>query len=360
MHSSGNYGLLDVIQALRWVQENISALGSDPNNVTLFGQSAGSQTTCLLMASPLAKGLFHKAIGQSASCALPASDKDANGHERGTKLATLALEGSAQSTDMVALAAALRNLPVNTLLAAQTASGWDQASRNVMHGWVIPETPRSTLLAGLQASVPLLLGSAADEGVGLMPLTENLDDVAYRTRLDKHFGDQAGRLYALYATERSQSPAIAERTINADIFLTLDIREWADLHTHSKSPVYLYHMAHVPPAFRLYDPENPDLKLPNGPRSVGAYHSGDLAFVFDNMHLIGHDWNDADRLTASLMADYWTTFAKTGDPNGGARPNWPLYDPGNRSTMVFDKGAHLGCGVRQEKLEALSSALKLR
>ncbi len=364
-HSSGNYGLLDVVQALRWVQENISALGGDPDNVTLFGQSAGSQTTCLLMTSPLAssplsRGLFHKAIGQSASCALPAPDKDANGHERGARLATLALEGSAQPADPAALTAALRALPLEKILAAQLASGWEQASRTVTDGWVVPDAARSTLLAGLQTRIPLLLGAAADEGVGLLPLTEGLDDTTYRSRLDKRFGNHASRLYELYASELRQSPAIAERSINADIFLTLGMREWADLHIRAQSPVYLYHMAHIPPAFRLYDPDNPDLQLPGGPRSVGAYHSGDLAFVFDNLQLVGHDWNDDDRQTASLMADYWTTFAKTGDPNGGKRPTWPRYDPTNRGTMVFDKGSHVVGGVRNEKLDALAAALKLR
>ena len=228
MHSSGNYGLLDVIQALHWVQENVSALGGDPDNVTLFGQSAGSQTTCLLMTSPLARGLFHKAIGQSASCAMPASDKDANGHDRGAGLATLALEGSIPPTDFSALTQALRTLPVKKILAAQLASGWDQASRITTDGWVVPESPRSQLLAGRHAPIPLLLGSATDEGVGLLPLTENLDDTTYRTRLAKRFGDQANRLVELYAAERSQSPAIAERAINANIFLTLGMREWAD------------------------------------------------------------------------------------------------------------------------------------
>jgi len=364
--SSGNYGLLDVIAALQWVESSISALGGDPDNVTLFGQSAGSQTICLLMTSPLAKGLFDKAIGQSASCAMPASDKDADGYERGSRFATQALEASSHALnadpekDGSSLAAALRALPVEKILAAEVTSGWDQASRTVVDGWVVPDPARSRLQAGKQAHIPLLLGSAADEGVGLLPLAENLDDAALRARLERRFGDQATRLYELYAPERSQSPAIAERTINADIFLTLGMREWADLHSRSHAPVYLYHMAHVPPAFRLYDPDSPDLRLAKGPRSVGAYHSGDLAFVFDNMHLVGHDWNDADRQTATLMADYWTTFARTGNPNGSSRPEWPLYNTVDRGTLVFDKGAHALRGVRQDKLDVLSKALKLR
>ncbi len=360
--SSGNYGLLDVIAALQWVKANINALGGDPDNVTLFGQSAGSQTVCLLMTSPLASGLFQKAIGQSASCAMPVTDKDTNGYERGAGLATLALEesGSGRGIDGSSLVAALRALPVETILAAESTSGWDRSSRTVVDGWVVPDQARSRLQAGKQLQIPLLLGSAANEGVGLLPLTENLDDAMLRAGLEQRFGDQAMRIYELYTREPGQSAAIAERTINADLFFTLGMREWADLHTRSQSPTYLYHLEHVPPAFRLYDPDNPDLRLANGPRSVGAYHSGDLAFVFDNMHLVGHDWNDADRQTATLMADYWTTFARTGNPNGGSRPEWPRYGPVNRGTLVFDKGAHAVHGVRQDQLDVLATALKLR
>jgi para-nitrobenzyl esterase len=246
---------------------------------------------------------------------------------------------------------------VEKLLSAERETGWDQASRTVIDGWIVPDSPRARMQAGLHANVPLLLGSLGDEGVGLIPLTDQLDDTTLRTRLEKRFRDQASRLYELYASERTQSPAIAERAINADLFFGLGMREWADLQVANDSPVFFYHMAHVPPAFRLYDPDHPDLQLPLGPRSVGAYHSGDLAFVFDNTHLVGLDWNDDDRLTAKLMADYWTTFARTGNPNGGSRPTWPAYDVTRRGTLVFDKGAHVVDGVRREKLDALQATL---
>lgn len=355
-HSSGNQGLLDVVSALEWVQANIAAFGGDPGNVTLFGQSAGSQTVCLLMSSPLGKGLFHKAIGQSASCALPAPDKDANGHERGGRLVTAAIGSSV--TDSSEILRALRELPADRLLAAELQSGWSAQSRTVIDGWVVAAPARDTMIAGSQAQIPLLLGSAADEGVGLLPLNESLDLPALRAGLTRRFGEAAGEtLLRLYADELEQSPGIAERAINADVFLTLGMREWADLHAASGQPVWLYHMAHVPPAFRLYDTEHPALELPGGPRSVGAYHSGDLAFVFANTRRIGLHWTEDDHRTAALMSTAWTRFAKTGDPNGAGMAAWPAWHPQSRGTMVFDKGAHVASGVRAEKLDTLRAGL---
>lgn len=205
------------------MKDNIEALGGDPNNVTFFGQSAGSQTVCLLMTSPLAKGLFHKAIGQSASCALPTADKDANGQEHGARLVAAAL-GEA-STGPEDLTRKLRELPVARLLAAETQTAWDADPRTVIDGWVVPESARSRLQRGEQPLIPLMVGSAADEGIGLFPLNEQLTGEEFEQRLSRRFGSAASTLRDLYAADLAISPGHAERAINADQFFTLGMRE---------------------------------------------------------------------------------------------------------------------------------------
>jgi para-nitrobenzyl esterase len=357
--SSGNYGLLDVIAALAWVKANIAALGGDPGNITLFGQSAGSQTVCLLMTSPLAAGLFHKAIGQSGSCALPVVDKDANGQERGVRLAKAALGTAADDPAMIARA--LREVPADRLLAAEIDTAWDTQSRTVIDGWVVPEPARDRLLRGDQAKIPLLVGSTADEGNGLFPLNTTLTLEELRSRLARRFGGVAEPLLERYAPELSVSPGHAERAINADQYFATGMREWAELHGRSGAPVYLYHMAHVPPAFRLYDPDRPALDLPGGPRSAGAYHSGDLAYVFANTRKVGLHWTADDHSLAAMMADCWTRFARTGDPAGDPSHGitWPRYDAVQRQTLVFDKGAHVAPGVRTARIEMIRAGTGL-
>ena len=353
-NSTGNYGLMDKIAALKWVEKNIQGFGGNPNNVTLFGQSAGSSSVCALMASPLADGLFHKAIGQSAAC-LVKERHDANGQERGARLAQLALgELSAKTSKVQVSAKQLRSIDNQTLLSAMENSDWSEGSRIVVDGWVLPKAPVDIFNANQQAKVPLLVGSLANEGHELLPLNNALTESELDQYLSKTFAATAPKLKALYADDLAVSPGMALREILTDAFMAMSMRGWAQYNHNAGQPTYLYFMDYVPPAYQIYLFDDPNLNLPHGPRSAGAYHSGDLAYVFNNVGKTGDFWLEEDFAMARAMSGYWTNFAKTGDPNGGNLPNWSLYEPQNHSTQLLSNPIKTIAGAKREKLDLLA------
>jgi para-nitrobenzyl esterase len=347
--SSGNYGLLDKIAALNWVKDNIEQFGGDAENVTIFGQSAGSQSICSLMASPLAKGLFHKAIGQSAACVGPAPKHDINGQQRGEKLAN-----ELNATNL----SELRASSPEQILKASEASGWGNASRIVIDGWVLPEPQIETFRAGRQAKVPLLLGSLAGEGNQLFPVNEALTEDQLNKYLTNLVGEDAKALAAEYV-EEFESPGKIQHAVATDVFMAFGMRRWAEYSDIAGNDTWLYFMDHVPPAFHLYWPENPDLKLKDGPRSGGAYHSGDLAYVFGNTRSVGLDWRDDDHKLSQTMVEYWTNFARTGNPNGAQLPLWLKFDRTTLNTQKLNAAPHNVKGVRKSKIDILSNAQPL-
>lgn len=353
-NSTGNYGLMDKIAALKWVEKNIQGFGGNPDNVTLFGQSAGSSSVCALMASPLADGLFHKAIGQSAAC-LVKERHDANGQERGARLAQLALgELSAKTSKVQVSAKQLRSIDNQTLLSAMENSDWSEGSRIVVDGWVLPKAPVDIFNANQQAKVPLLVGSLANEGHELLPLNNALTESELDQYLSKTFAATAPKLKALYADDLAVSPGMALREILTDAFMAMSMRGWAQYNHNAGQPTYLYFMDYVPPAYQIYLFDDPNLNLPHGPRSAGAYHSGDLAYVFNNVGKTGDFWLEEDFAMARAMSGYWTNFAKTGDPNGGNLPNWSLYEPQNHSTQLLSNPIKTIAGAKREKLDLLA------
>ena len=344
--TSGNYGLMDKIAALAWVRRNIEALGGDPSNVTIFGQSAGSQSVCSLMTAPAAQGLFHKAIGQSAACVNPLTKADANGYQRGQALVDALGASSIE---------ALRGAEPDALLAAMTASDWESDSRIVVDGNVLPKWPDEAFAAQEQSKIPLMLGFLANEGYELFPVNTALTESELQGFLAYVAGERADELAAQYDA-KNMTPGELRHAISTDLFMAYGMRRWASYQADSGLDTFFYFMDHVPPAFHIYMPDQPFLELENGPRGGGAYHSGDLAYVFGTLDKVGYDWNDADRRVSEQLVHHWTQFAKTGNPNAMGTSEWPAFNTEDLHTRVINDAPTTVNGVRNSIISIFNDA----
>ena len=247
----------------------------------------------------------------------------------------------------------MRQIDNQSLLDAVEKSGWAAQSRIVVDGWVLPEPADSIFSAGRQHKIPVLLGSTANEGHLLFPLNEDLSQSGFDAYLSKTFGSLSPALTKAYANELKVSPGFAQREIATDLFMAFGMRSWAGHMQQAQTQTYLYFMEYVPPAFQIYLVNEPDLQLPDGPRSAGAYHSGDLVYVFNNLDRFAVAWSEDDRAMARAMSGYWTQFAKTGDPNRPDLPFWPSYTSDRHQTLRLDKKIETISGARRNKLDLM-------
>lgn len=339
----GNQGLLDQVAALEWVKRNIAAFGGDPGCVTIFGESAGGGSVVALLLSPLAKGLFHRAISQSGVCFARPLRAGAYGMEpaekTGERLADLL--GCAESDDPVA---SMRAKSAKELLAAAKPAMNPFAGEGLTFGLVvdgvaITEDPFALMAKGKTADVPLLVGTTADEGtifVMMSPLGNS--KASLRTFVETIFGAEADRILAAYPAETDAEVKPSLARLLGDALFIGPARAFIRSRSGFNSKSFLYTFTRVSPGAKSF--------------GLGAYHGSELRYVFDTFDAPGAmGLTKDDRALGKKMSAAWVRFAKTGDPNGEGIPSWPAYTTANDAHLELGDTVREGNGLHRAECD---------
>ena len=340
---SGNYGFLDQIAALRWVERNIAQFGGDPENVTIFGESAGGTSVHALMASPQATGLIDRAIAQSPwitdTNIRPLRGNNGmhqSAEDLGVAWATAMLGDGVQQS-----ATALRGIDAGTIITKTPQAGPGAYEPHVTFGTAfMPHSSEDRYTAGKQNDIPLIAGTNRNEGTMFMSFQPISDRTQFVEMVRTSYGDRAKKVAALYPSSNADELKAQQDRFITDTWFLRGTRRMLLGMDNVASPAFQYFFTRV-------NPENP---------AWGAHHAAELGYVFNTLRGENHD--ETDERLAALMIDYWVRFARTGDPNGDGLPTWPRFDGKKQAYLEIGDEVKTGAALERDindRLEALRS-----
>ncbi len=306
-NASGNYAILDQLAALRWVKRNIAAFGGDPGNVTIAGQSAGSYSVNILVASPLGKGLFQKAIGESGAVFSNPFPTLADAEEAG--------EAYGKSLNAPGLAG-LRKLSADSLMAKPYAV-WGA----ITDGYVLPASITSIFTAGKDNKVPLLTGWNQEE---FMFFGEVKTAAAFKKEMNDQYGPDAQTALENYPATNDSVAMVSQYRMSSDQVFGTQNFIWANMQSDQGAKVYVYRFTHKVPGAGEY-------------AKYGAFHGGELPYAYNNLKFLNRPWEAGDHKLAETMSSYWVNFAATGNPNGKGLSEWKPYNSKTNEIMILDE-----------------------